>query len=342
MKKRLAAALAFFTMSALRADAADLPNLLAGYSLMSWGQRDGLPPSAIWAIARDRDGYLWLGTDDGLLRFDGVRFVAWQLRPSTPLPDSPVRCLWAAPDGSVWMGFGEPGGVSRLLHGSVRSYGSADGLPEGAITMLTGEPDGTIWAGTRQGLFRLAGDRWQPSGEGLPKTIVYSMFRDHRGRRFLGTAEGLFRHDPGEERFKRVNGSTGPIRAVAGDDRGGLWTTDPVRGFRQLNSGNEVPTERGNGLSLLRDSRRNLWVGTGGQGLWRVRLDAVQPFSAIERTMSLVGFSDDGVTSIIEDDDGSVWVATYDGLNRLLPNKMTPITNLGLIGGIEATRDGSV
>ncbi len=335
-------AVAFLTLSASPSNAADLANLLTGYSLTSWGQKDGLPPSVIWTVARDVEGYLWLGTDAGPIRFDGVRFVPWRMRGSMPLPASPVRALWAAGDGSIWMGFGESGGVSRLLNGGVRNYGREDGLPEGAITLLMGEPDGSVWAGNRQGLYRLTGDRWEFSGHGLPQAIIYSMFVDHRGRRFVGTAEGLFRRDATQEKFERFDGSAGPIRGVVGDDHGQLWVTDPVRGFRQLSSTKEMPAERGNGLSLLHDSKGNLWVGTGGQGLWRVRLDAVWAFSGIERTMSLVGFSNDGVTSIVEDDDGSIWIATFDGLNRLVPHKMAPVTNLGVIGGIEATRDGSV
>ena len=335
-------AVAVLTLSARPSNAADLANLLTGFSLTSWGQKDGLPPSVIWTVARDREGYLWLGTDEGPIRFDGVRFVPWRMRGFVPLPASSVRALWAALDGSIWMGFGESGGVSRMLNGAVRNYGRDDGLPEGAITLLMGEPDGSLWAGNRRGLYRLTGDRWELAGHGLPQAPIYSMFVDHRGRRFVGTAEGLFRHDPSQEKFERFDDSAGPIRGVVGDDHGRLWVTDPVRGFRQLSSTKEVPAARGNGLSLLHDSKRNLWVGTGGQGLWRVRADAAWPLSRVERTMSLIGFSDDGVTSIVEDDDGTIWIATYDGLNRLVPHKMTPVTNLGVIGGLEGTRDGSV
>jgi len=335
------AAVTLLTLCGSPSSAADLP-VLSGFSLTSWGQKDGLPPSPIWAIARDREGYLWLGTDAGLIRFDGVRFVPWAVRRSVPSLAAPVRVLWAAEDGSIWIGFGEPGGVVRLFNGDIYTYRHDGGLADGAITMLAGQPDGSIWAGNRQGLYRLAGDRWEFSGHGLPKSALYSMYVDRGGRQFVGSAEGLYMREPGRIEFEQSGPSQGPVRAVAGDDRGRLWVTDRVRGFRQLDPPREAPSERGNGLSLLHDSNGNLWVGTGGQGLWRVRPEPASQFSAIERTMSLVGFSDDGVTSIVEDDDRTIWVATYDGLNRLVPHRMTPVTNLGVIGGVESTRGGSV
>jgi len=161
--------------------AADLHNVLTGYSLTSWGEKDGLPPSVIWAIARDQEGYLWLGTDNGPFRFDGVRFVSWRTRASTPLPEAPVRALLAGRDGSIWLGFGEPGGVSRLLNGEIQNYGREQGLPAGAITMLVQERDGSISAANRQGLFRFTGNRWESAGHGLPKSIMYTTFVDGRG-----------------------------------------------------------------------------------------------------------------------------------------------------------------
>lgn len=333
---------ALLALSSRSLNAADLLNVLTGYSLTSWGQKDGLPPSVIWAIARDRDGYLWLGTDGGPMRFDGVRFVSWRTHGSTPLPEAPVRALRAGGDGSIWLGFGEPGGVSRLLNGEVQNYGRDQGLPEGAITMLVEEPDGSIWAANRQGLYRFTSGRWESSGHGLPKSIIFSTFLDHHGRRFVGTGDGLFQRKPGQTNFERTPGFEGAVRDIVGDREGRVWLADPVVGFRELASLKAVSGERGNGSSLLHDSKGNLWVGTFGQGLWRVQLDPAFRSSPLERTTSLNGFSDDGVTSILEDGDGSIWIATYDGLNRLVPHKMTPVMNLGVIGGIEETPEGSV
>src|SRR5437667_9430311 len=80
-------------------------NVLSGYSLTSWTDGDGVPLGTVYAIGQDADGYLWIGTDAGLLRFDGVRFTPWEEIGDTPLPKSPVSALWVARDGSLWVGF---------------------------------------------------------------------------------------------------------------------------------------------------------------------------------------------------------------------------------------------
>ena len=90
------------------------------------------------------------------------------------------------------------------------------------------------------------------------------------------------------------------------------------------------------------DSRGNLWVGTGGQGLWRYQSTPHGDHRLLERTSTATGLSDDGITDLLEDRDGNIWVATRDGLNRLTPQKMTPITDIGLASAVEATRDGRV
>ena len=84
------------------------------YTLTSWTETDGLPANAIRAIAQDRDGYLWLGTRAGLIRFDGVRFVIWEAESEAAAAESDVTALYAARDGSLWIGYGGSGGVSRL------------------------------------------------------------------------------------------------------------------------------------------------------------------------------------------------------------------------------------
>src|SRR5207253_308281 len=89
------------------AHATDLRGVLVDYTLTTWNQKDGLPTSTVWAIAQDREGYLWVGTDAGPVRFDGARFVPWEAIGRTPLPKAPVRALMSAADGSMWFGFGD-------------------------------------------------------------------------------------------------------------------------------------------------------------------------------------------------------------------------------------------
>ena len=105
--------------------AADPPALLSGYNLTSWTQKDGLTNALIWSVEQDAVGYLWLGTDAGALRFDGVRFVPWEALAPVPAPSVSVRTIATARDGAVWFGLGEPGGIVVLQGARVREQAEA-------------------------------------------------------------------------------------------------------------------------------------------------------------------------------------------------------------------------
>ncbi len=321
---------------------ADFGNVLSGYSVTSWGQKDGLPPGVIWAIAQDPAGYLWLGTDAGAFVFDGVRFVHWQSPAGgAALPDHAVRAVSISKDGSIWFGFDEPGGISRIRDGQVRNFGATDGLGPGAVTALFEDPQGHMWAGTRDELYQFSNGTWNASGSGLPSAVMYEIRVDGEGRFLVGTAVGLFVRAAGESTFHPLGTSPNPVRGIAEGPTGDVWVADSVTAVRKLH-GAPVPIgEKGNGSRLLYDSNGNLWVGTFGQGLWRVQWP---PSTApvLEKTTTLTGLSDDGVSGLLEDRDGNIWVATYDGLNRLTPHHVTPVLNLGVIRGVEATPDGAV
>src|SRR5262245_3170241 len=93
--------------------AVDLRDVLTGYTFTSWSRKDGLS-GPVWAITQDTDGYLWLGNDDGLVRFDGVRFRRWDTLGGAALPEVTVRALLASSDDSLWVGFGASGGIARV------------------------------------------------------------------------------------------------------------------------------------------------------------------------------------------------------------------------------------
>ena len=119
---------------------------LDGYTRVSWTESEGLSASQVWAIAQDRDGYLWLGTDTGLIRFDGVRFVTWNtLHRVSPLVNSSVRSLLVAKDGSLWAGSGVQG---NLYH--VRADGTfarIATLPEKYLLALVEDSRGNLYIG---------------------------------------------------------------------------------------------------------------------------------------------------------------------------------------------------
>src|SRR5262249_55426932 len=156
--------------------AADLRNVLADYSLTSWTQKDGLPSTVIYALAQDNAGYLWLGTEAGLLRFDGVRFVSWDGLAPVPNPRVTIRALSATHDGGVWFGLGEPGGVGWMRGSELHTFGPAEGFPEGIVTAILEDASGAVWAGGRFGLREYANGKWTRVDAGLPPGGVLGLF----------------------------------------------------------------------------------------------------------------------------------------------------------------------
>ncbi len=319
---------------------ADLPLVVNEYSLKSWGPQEGLPSGGVWAVTQDTEGFLWLGTDNGPLRFDGTRFRPWSFISSSPLPDSPVRAIRASHDGSLWFGFGKTGGVTRLKNGDVKTYGPDEGLDAAAVTVFFEHPGGSFWVGTERGLYWFDDDRWKRVA-GLSGTVL-STFVDARGRFLVGTTTGVFSRTKDENAFRAVDDLSGRIRDITEDRSGTIWVTDPLSGFRPLHSQRSPSDERGRGYELLHDRRGNFWVGTSGQGLWRVRFAGPGDRPRIDKVSGLIGLSSDWVTALLEDREGNLWIGTYDGLNRLTPYRFTPLTNLGLVSAVETTLDGSI
>src|SRR4029077_11077287 len=160
--------------------ATDLHNVLTDYVITSWNNKEGLPPGVVWALAQDADGYLWVGNDAGLFRFDGERFMAWNTLSATAVPSVAVRSLTFARDASLWIGFGGNAGVVHLVNGRLRQYAAADGLGPGAVVVLIEDRDGGVWVGSNSGLYRLRNDRFEKQAVSTPgqQAAVLSAFID--------------------------------------------------------------------------------------------------------------------------------------------------------------------
>ena len=157
----------------------------------------------------DCDGYLWLGTGGGLVRFDGVRFVTWEAVGGVSLPKVSARSLFISRDGTLWVGFSlsETAGIGRIRDGQLRTYGEREGLTPGTVNAIIEDVEGTIWAGTNTGLFRLRGDRWDAvsTAQGVPPVRVDSLYVDKPGDLLVGTGAGVFRKPSHAATFQQVD-----------------------------------------------------------------------------------------------------------------------------------------
>jgi ligand-binding sensor domain-containing protein len=150
--------------------------------------------------------------------------------------------------------------------------------------------------------------------------------------------------DRATQRFATIAELHDDPRAIGEDPFGNLLVSDQEDGFRRALPGTaRLETfERGRGRTIVRDRRNNIWVGTAGQGLWRVKFDQDGHVLFTERATTLTGLLADGVVAVVEDREGNIWAGTPEGINRLTPHKVAQVTNVGLVAGVERARIGAL
>ena len=276
---RLASAIvaAFVSLPAFPAVALDPARAVTQYRHDSWSTAEGLPQSTGLSLARTRDGFLWVGTEEGLARFDGAKFVVRDRRNTPGLPHNVVYSLLGTRDGSLWVG--TAAGLARLVEGSARPFGARENVPEKAIRCLLEDRDGALWAGTSGGgLVRIAGDAATvfTTRDGLGSDEVSSLLEDADGTIWIATSRGLSR--------RLADGRIEPV---------------PLPGAR---------SERLRGLCRGRDG--SLWVGSDA-GIVRTKGGEHRRFGAAD------GLPSEKIQTLASDRDGNVWAATAAGLCRL-------------------------
>lgn len=321
------------------------------YTITSWTENDGLPANSIWSLAQDGDGYLWIGTRAGLVRFDGVRFVIWEHDSDATHTETDITAIYPAHDGSLWIGYGGSGGVSRLKNGSVDVHRPTGGIRQGYVHSIVEDREGVIWAGARGGLSRFQDKRWERIGPqyGLTDEYVLGVYEDQRHNLWIGTAGGVFVRKAGTHAFTRVARRT-PVEEIQGfseDAFGGLWAFDrrgPIGTPITAPEATIRPTPRRHASSrIMHDSRGNLWLAQRGSGLLHVpRGSSGIDGRNVRRFTSEQGLAGNDVVAVLEDREGNIWVATDGGVSRLSPSLVSLVNDVGAEnGGIAVTRDGS-
>lgn len=320
------------------------------------GSDDGLPTPSVEALLQDRDGYLWIGTGAGLVRYDGFRFRVYRRTPGAAddLGSNLVLSLLEDSSGAIWVG--ASGGLYRLDPDRRRFNAFDPGEPEErghgnrtVRTLLAGIPEQgkeeTIWAATADGLQRIevasgTFSFWhgrEAGREGLASNDVYALAWDRSGRLWIGTDEGLDRLDPDTgrvEHFDVVPKGAGPalgnsVSALHWDDGNDtLWIGTRVGLVRWLFTSDEaapVPQPELVGvpsgdsiLALSRDREGVYWIGTQNSGLYRADPGRGDVIAYRHRAQDPHSLADDSVVALLQDRSGTLWIGTwYNGISRL-------------------------
>jgi signal transduction histidine kinase/ligand-binding sensor domain-containing protein len=290
---------------------------LLQYVHTSWGSDSGL--LTVNRITQTSDGYLWLATSGGLVRFDGVRFTTYTAATEQSLVSSTITELAADPDGSLWAAALFGGVVAHYQAGKFHAYTSRDGLPSAYIQSLYRDSRGVLWVGTRgAGIFRMAHGRFEKVSLGIPATaIIRTFLEDSEQSLWIATyGNGVFRFQNGSIRgFSAKDGL--PDARLAGlcrDRDGTIWTA----GWSGVSSWNgtrflshpEINSRLMDAVACAGDRDGNLWVASTS-GLIRARAGKVVRMDASS------GLSADLIQHVYEDREGNIWVATSGGLDRL-------------------------
>jgi len=299
------------------------------YSHRAWKPEPvegALPQHSVFSIRQTHDGYLWLATQEGLARFDGVRFKVFNAQNTGQLRHNDVWTLLEDLDGALWIGT-RGGGLTRLKDGVFVNFGREQGLSDDTIQALWQTADGSLWIGTRGGGL----NRYKEgvvtvftAKDGLSSNIIYALYGDRDGNLWIGTDGGgvsLLRDGAFTTLTTKQGLSDNTVYAFLQDRDGTVWIGTSA-GLNRWRDGRITVFGKHDGLSndnirsLYQDRDGNLWIGTDGGGLNRY---ARGRFTALT---TRDGLSNDNVGAIYEDREGSLWIGTdAGGLNRLKDNK---------------------
>jgi signal transduction histidine kinase/ligand-binding sensor domain-containing protein len=338
--------------------AVDPNRRISQYAHTAWRMQDGFFQTSPSAVAQTQDGYVWIGTRSGLMRFDGVRFVPWNPQHGERLPSDEIYRLLAARDGGLWIGT-----RSGLSHWKDQKLTNYPGGPAGIASILE-DRKGHIWFGQvapTQGTGSFcqvlgAEARCYGAAEGAPAfRDVGALVEDFQGNLWVGGDTTVLRWQPGSPSVYHLAGSdTGAngIYGLAAAQDGSVWvgtgTPGNGRGLQRLVQGHwtafKAPQLDGSALAiytLYEDRKGALWIGTLDHGIYRIYGGEVDHF---DKTM---GLSSDRVYTFSEDREGNLWVATAQGVDRFTDTRVISISvNEGLcssaISSVLASRDGSI
>jgi signal transduction histidine kinase/ligand-binding sensor domain-containing protein len=307
------------------------------FTFRVWQREQGLPQNFVRALAQTKDGYLWVGSDAGVSRFDGVRFVSFGLPEG--FQTGPVQTLLGDGQGALWIGSVDRG-LGRWQRGRFTAFTRGDGLPSDSVNALAEDSEGQLWVGTEGGLAL-----WQNGHLETPSTVaelagkpITALFSRGKGAMWIGArGTGVFSLRGGHlmqmndpvfddllqnphcllvDHEKRIWVGAGEDSVLYRDGEQWRHYRFPRRLARHYIS------------ALAEDPDGTVWAGSVSEGLFEFRHGKLVAVNAGS------GLSDNLVEALLVDREGKLWVGTHGGLNRVRPKNLSVISyNEGLGGG---------
>ena len=308
------------------------------FTFRSWQREQGLPENHVRAVAQTRDGYIWVGTGEGVNRFDGVNFFS--LGAQEEFQGGAVEVLFGDSRGALWIGTARSG-LSCWQNGKLRNFTRKDGLPSDAITALAEDGQRRLWVGTRGGLAI-----WQDGqlitlngADIFSNHPITTLYWDHKSTMWVGAAgTGIFSFQG--DKFTQLRD---PVldsllqepHCVLVDRQGRIWIGAADEfvlcrdgdQWRRFSIPRRFATRHISALAEEPDG--TVWAGSLGEGLFEFKDGKLVVANASS------GLSDNRVEALLVDQEGKLWVGTRGGLNRIYPKRVSVLSrNQGLDYGI--------
>lgn len=286
-------------------------------ALKKYTVEDGLLQSSVYSIIQDRNGYLWFGTEGGVSRFDGTRFINYTTEDG--LAGSLIWCIYEDRKGNLWFG-SENGGASKYDGKSFKTFRKKDGLPENTILSIIEDNKGYIWFGTEHGgVSKFDGKSFQnfTINNGLHSNTIRTIFKDSRNNIWFSAGvegKGICKYDG--KKLTYINSRTGLVSdsviCISEADDGGIWfgTANGVSKFDGIHFNNFTSKEgfpKSAILAILQDKKGIIWLGTHEEGLWKYENGILSQYTVNNN------LSSNDIRSLFQDNRGDLWIGSNTG-----------------------------
>lgn len=340
------------------------PWTLDRYQHVAWTTRDGAP-SGVTSLTQTKDGFIWIGSTEGLFRFDGLRFEHIERIGSVALPKLPVRTVFTGSDGGLWLGYAH-GPIYEIKDGTVTHASAEEHGPVSTNnSQFVDAPQGGIWASVAPNVMTFDGKRWKVPDAGFlglltDKEYVFRVLVDRAGNVWVGTLDKLLYRPAHAMQFTSLETTSpkGYATSIVQSSDGSVWVCFNHDGIERWDTRTGSPSRSKEdalsqvpGSSLAFDGQGNAWIGSLGNGISQVPaqyLNGQVAANAINtpgsKFDSADGLSSNAAWAIFVDREDNVWVGTSHGIDRFSRSNFarSPFPTNGNMYVLAAGKDGSV